>query len=314
MERGEQAALGIAAAGHVLLFALLSAGFATAPKPFDPPPAMSISLVDDVALTATAPAAIEPPAQSVAPDPGLPEDAAPPAPAPPEPAPPEPAPAPPTPAKPAPPKPAPPKPAPPKPAPARPAVTAPTRPVAAVPKAAPARPAPPRPAVPAPAKPATRSATRGTGTQVASTQVRPRGAILGNDFLKGLTADRAPPQARGQIPVAATMSSQAAADIGSAIKRQVQPCAERQQLNAPGAERISVDLRLNINRDGSLAGRPAVVGHTGIDDANSRYVDRVDDLAIAAFVGCAPLRGLPADLYDVPRGWKVFRLRFNLPR
>ena len=70
---------------------------------------------------------------------------------------------------------------------------------------------------------------------------------------------------------------------------------------------------MNLNRDGSLASRPAVVGHTGVDDGNARYVDRVDDLAIASFVGCAPLRGLPADLYDVPRGWKVFSLRFKLP-
>ena len=82
----------------------------------------------------------------------------------------------------------------------------------------------------------------------------------------------------------------------------------------PGAERIRVAIRLLINRDGSLAARPTVVGQpTGVDDENRRYVDRVGDLAIAAFVGCAPLTGLPAELYDVPGGWRNFTLRYKLP-
>ena len=109
------------------------------------------------------------------------------------------------------------------------------------------------------------------------------------------------------------MSAKAAADIGSAIIRQVQPCADRQIIPGPGAERIRVAIRLSINRDGSLAGRPQIVGHDGVDDSNARYVDRVDDLAIATFVGCAPLRGLPPELYAVPRGWKLFTLRYKLP-
>jgi len=81
----------------------------------------------------------------------------------------------------------------------------------------------------------------------------------------------------------------------------------------PGAERIRVDLNLRINRDGSLASRPTVRGHSGVDEDNERYVARVDDLAIATFVGCAPLRGLPAELYDVPGGWANFTLRYKLP-
>jgi hypothetical protein len=50
-----------------------------------------------------------------------------------------------------------------------------------------------------------------------------------------------------------------------------------------------------------------------VDDDNRRYVDRVEDLAIATFVGCAPLRGLPAGLYAVPGGWRLFTLRYKLP-
>jgi hypothetical protein len=55
------------------------------------------------------------------------------------------------------------------------------------------------------------------------------------------------------------------------------------------------------------------VDRTGIDDENERYVDRVEDLAVATFTGCSPLRGLPADLYDVKGGWSNFSLRYKLP-
>ena len=35
--------------------------------------------------------------------------------------------------------------------------------------------------------------------------------------------------------------------------------------------------------------------------------------AVAAFTGCSPLRGLPQELYDVPRGWNNFTMRYRLP-
>ena len=109
------------------------------------------------------------------------------------------------------------------------------------------------------------------------------------------------------------MNAAAAADIAQAISRQVQPCADRQVNPGPGAERIRTALALRLNRDGSLAARPRMVRQTGVDDENSRYASRVADLAIASFVGCAPLRGLPAELYDVPRGWANFTMNYHLP-
>ena len=126
MERSEKVGLGVAGAGHLVLFGLLSVGFLSTPNPekLKQQP-IDVSLVKDVGLEDAAPQAVEEPAQSIAPETGEPDDAAPPAPA--ESAP-EPAPAPPQPApKPAPPEPAPkaapkvepkPKPAPPKPKPA----------------------------------------------------------------------------------------------------------------------------------------------------------------------------------------------------
>ena len=331
MERAEKIGLGVAAVGHIVLFGLLSIGFLATPNPAKlKQQPVEVSLVQDVAIESASPNPAEA-ATSQAPEVGPPEEAAPPEPvdAPPEPKP-EPAPAPPQPApepkpqpKPAPPKPEPkpqPKPAP-KPAPA-------PKPVPQ-PKPAPAKPAPqpkpapakPAPAKAAPAKPAAKPAastakpttpSRGTGSSATASAARPRGGRLGNDFLKGLTDQPSKSTAADAAP-AAKMGAQQAANIGSAIRRQVQPCANRQVTPGPGAERIQVTINLRLNRDGSLAARPRVVGHSGVDDDNERYVARVDDLAIATFVGCSPLTGLPAELYDVQSGWSNFTLRYKLP-
>jgi hypothetical protein len=121
------------------------------------------------------------------------------------------------------------------------------------------------------------------------------------------------PNSRSANPPAATMSAAAAADIAQAIARQVQPCADRQIYPGPGSERIVTPIMLSLNRDGSLKGRPRIGQQRGLDEENSRYARRVADLAVNAFVSCAPLRGLPQDLYDVPRGWASFTMNYRLP-
>ena len=249
MDRSEKYGLGIAAVGHALLFGALSLGFVSKPdelkvesKPID------ISLVDDVALESAAPAAVEAPAPSVAPESGPPEDAAPPAEevAPPEPeaAPPEPAPPPPkpTPPKPVPPKPEPkpqpkpePKPAPPKPAPKpvpkpvpvpkpqpkpAPAKPSPAKPAPA--KPAPAKPAPakPAPAKAAPAKPATRPAvapaTRPAAAKPAAAAARGNG---------GDAASKAP-RPRGSL-------------LGDDFRKSLAATADRGTATAPRAAAVS---------------------------------------------------------------------------
>ena len=344
MDRSEKIGLGVAVVGHVLLFGALSLGFLGAPelpKKIEQQP-IDVSLVPDVALEATAPQSVETPAESVAPDEGAPEDAAPPAPEEAEPEP-KPDPVPPAPQpKPTPPKPAPkpqpapepkpqpkPKPAPPKPvakpapvpkpvvkpqpkaekappAKAAPAKSAPTK-AAAKPSAAPAKTS----SSASSSKPTKPSSTKGSGSTAEAKVSRPRGSRLGDNFLKGLSADPSP--SKSEAPKAAKLGAQAAANIGSAILRQVQPCANRQVTPGPGAERIRVTINLKLNRDGTLKSRPTITGHAGVDDENRRYVDRVDDLAIATFTGCSPLRGLPDDLYDVQNGWSNFSLRYKLP-
>jgi hypothetical protein len=138
-----------------------------------------------------------------------------------------------------------------------------------------------------------------------------RGSSLG-DILKGIGSDASP--SRSRTPSGATMSAQAMSSIVASIKRQIQPCADRQVNPGPGANRIRVTLNLRLNRDGSLSSRPSFVRSTGLDDENGRYEKRVIDLAIAAYTGCSPLRDLPEDLYQTPKGgWSNLNINYNLP-
>lgn len=284
-------AIGVSLLAHIVLFTILSL---LPPSPPPPPVApMDVTIADDVGLKAGAPNTTVDPAESKAPDIGNPEDSAPPAPAEDK-------------AEPAPPKPQPEAAPPPKPAPV--AKPEPKKPAPPAPKPAPK--AQPKPAVAAPAKPAVKPG-KGTGSTANAVKPKARGLNFGSDYFKGATNKPSP--ATGTAPKSATMSQQAAMDIGQKIKQQVQPCANRQVNPGPGAERIRVTIRLKINRDGTLASRPVIVGHDGVDDDNRRYQRQVDDRAIATFMGCQPLRGLPPELYDVPNGWSDFSLRYKLP-
>jgi hypothetical protein len=283
MDRAEAKGFGVALAGHGALLAALSLGLATAHQPPIMSDPMEVSIVDEVALTSAVPEpVVEPPAATIAPVLGPPEEPAPapviePVPAPPLPRPIE--------AKPEP----------------RPEPKA---------KPAPAKPAPPKPAPPkAQPKPATAKVKADSGTGKAE---QARGSRLGKDFLKGLGSDPAP--AKAQQPTGAVMSAIAMSGIVAAIKRQVQPCADRQVNPGPGANEIEVKINLRLNRDGSLAARPRVVSTSGVNDSNSRYEKRVTDLAIAAFTGCAPLRDLPEELYQTAKGgWSNFNMNYKLP-
>ena len=304
MERAEKYGLGVATVGHVLLFGLLSVGFLATPNPLklESKP-IDISLVDEVALEAAAPAATEAPATSQAPDTGPPEEAAPapaiaepqPAPIPPAPTPPQPQPAKPAPAKPAPaPRPAPiAKPPPAKPAPAKPQ---------------PAKPTPPQPTRARPGLARPDVAPERAGTSPQSKATRPRGSILGDDFRKSLAISSE--RGTGQAPRAAAVSATAVAGLGDAIARQVQPCANRIPNPGPGANLIRSKLRIRMNPDGSLAARPLLMGQTGVTDENNRYAQRVGELAGAAVIQCAAYK-LPAELYE--NGWKDIIINYRLP-
>ena len=154
----------------------------------------------------------------------------------------------------------------------------------------------PAPAKPAPSRPA------------------PRASRIGDDFLKGI-ADSPSKSTAPAKPAAATVSASAMAGIVQAIRRRVQPCADRQVNPGAGASRIRVRLRLQLLPNGRMRRTPEVIGTSGVDDENSRYEERVKDLAVNTFVGCAPLSGLPPELYETAsgKGWSDFIMNYNLP-
>ncbi len=140
----------------------------------------------------------------------------------------------------------------------------------------------------------------------------PRVSRIGDDFLKGI-ADA--PAASAPAAAAPKFSASALAGIQQAIRRQVQPCADRQSNPGTGANRIRVKLHLRLSRSGRLLRPPEVAGISGVDEENAHLEERVKDLAVATFVGCAPLSGLPPDLYKTAngQGWGDFIMNYNLP-
>ncbi|MFM9977832.1 MAG: hypothetical protein ACKVOP_07290 [Sphingomonadaceae bacterium] len=194
------------------------------------------------------------------------------------------------------PEPAPPEPQPSEPAP--PAVPTPAPKAVAKPVAA-TRPAPkPQAAPPAPAA---------RPKSITTASAPPRGSRLGPEFLKGIS-DR-PSAGTAQTARTAKIGTREMAGLVDAIRRQVQPCADRINNPGPGANAISTKLNLRLNRDGSFAASPTVISQTGVDAENERYAKRVGELAASAFVQCAPF-ALPDELFD---GWKNFNLNYKLP-
>jgi hypothetical protein len=96
-------------------------------------------------------------------------------------------------------------------------------------------------------------------------------------------------------------SAAAKASVDGAIKRQIQPCADRQPALGPGAERLRVVLNLRLDRSGRLSRAPALIDVRGVDDENRAFEDLAYNQAVAVFRACTPLR-LPPELYSTPQG------------
>ncbi len=298
MERAEKIGLGVATAGHVLLFGLLSVGFLATPNPLklNSPP-MDVSLVDEAALQSAAPQiSTQPPPPSVAPEEGPTEDAAP-APVP-EPAPiPEPQPT--------------PAPPPPKPAPAK-------RDVAKVqpkPKPAPEKPAAkqtPSKAKPAPAatkatqkpaaKPKPNAPARASGQGKAE---KPRGSLLGKDFLKGINTEADAPR-KAAPPPAATMGPAQKAALDRLIGDQIY-----RHLKLPSGadvEQLVAFLEVKIDRNGRVIGRPEVIDVQGQTASNKPQVSIYKERAVQAVMQASPFQGLPDEYYEQWKWLKPLRV------
>ena len=272
MDRVEATGVGVSVVGHAAVLAVLVLGLATFNRDMPPSSAIEVSFVDEVGLTSSAPQPIQtPPDQGMAPETGPLDDAAPAAPA----------------AVPLPEE---------RPVPPQPSLKASER----------NRPEPPRQRPTRALPRQTQAPPRQTAPSPAGAGERTRRSRLGDDILKGIGDDPSP--SRSASPTA-TMTGEARASINAAIRRALVPC-ERQPLPSPEAGAIRVDVAVTLNRNGSLAN--AQVRRVHNDDPNlSGYEQRMRDLALAVVRQCTPIRGLPAELYDVPRGWRQFTYQFD---
>ena len=146
--------------------------------------------------------------------------------------------------------------------------------------------------------------------RAAATPAQPRASRIGADFLRGI-AD-SPSRASPTKPAAAVFDAVAKTSVSAAIKRQIQPCASRQPFIGDGANRIQLSLNLRLDRSGRLTQPPTILGVTGEDDDNSRYLDVVKDQARRVYADCSPLR-LPAELYQTPSGgWSNITINYKV--
>lgn len=264
----ERIGLAVAIVAHAALVALLLLRPHAAPVVV-PPDRIDVTISDDVGLKSTSPEPQAEAAPDIAPEIG-------------EPPPPEPVTQPPAPRveqpKPEPPKPVV-KPEPPKPVP---------RPVAKPTN----RPTPQPPARPGPAPSARPSA-------------QPGATRVGADFLKGVPGARASGAAHN--PPAQVAGPQVQASLLGAISRAVRPHWQGKVPEGADSEKLVTILRWNLNRDGSLAGRPELVRQEGITDANRPQAARHAEQAIRAVQLAAPF-DLPDQYYDT---WKRVTIRFD---
>lgn len=276
-DRAEAAGVAVAVVGHIVLFGALSIGLIAVPKPMPPTTSpVDVTLVDAVALRDATPSpARDEPAPSVAPEVGLPEPTQPPPP------PIEPLPA--------------PAPAPSKPAPVRhpPSPSAVQRPVP------PAKFPAPKPTVPKV------GAARPTAAPPASNRPRlalnlarpgatpPRGARLGNDFLKGVS--ERPTKGTAQAPRAANDGA-LQVSLGRALLQQLRPFWQSAVPSGADVELLRTTVDVRLHRDGSVAS-VRVVDTTGQTASNRNQVRLHQEAAVKAVRLAAPFV-FPSEQYD----------------
>jgi periplasmic protein TonB len=276
----ERIGLGIALGLHLALVAVLLVR--PAPKPaYEPAERMTVNLATDVGLEATAPDPVRESRAAVAPVLA-----------------PEPAPAPEPVAEPQP----QPQPQPivqPRPEPPRPVATTPPRP-----KPVPRATAQPRPRpTTASTEPRRRPDTPSTRAQSTPAPRKPAGGSrIGADFLPGAGDSTTTRESR--VP-ASQIGASAKASLFQAVARQLKP--HWQPPSGPDVEEIVTKVRFRLNPNGSLAGRPEMVGQRGITDLNRAQASRHSEQAVRAIQLAAPF-DLPDEYYDA---WKVITVDFD---
>lgn len=262
MDRAERTGLGLALAGHALLFGALSLNLLRPPVlPRLETSPVEVSLVDEVALQSTAPA---PQPEAALPAPEIVEAPAPaPAPA----------------AQPAP----------------KAAARAELKPAAKT-EAKPVV----RRETAAAAKPAGKPAAKPVAREAAADDRPRRRPGLSRDILAGISpepAARTQPATATGAPATA-IGPAVASSIGAEVRRQLKP--HWKSPAGADVELLRTTLSVRLNRDGSIAGAPELVAQTGVNASNRAQARLHVDQAIRAVRLAAPFK-LPVEYYDAWR-------------
>lgn len=110
------------------------------------------------------------------------------------------------------------------------------------------------------------------------------------------------------IPEGAKLDARTMATLAQAIRDRIYRCWDP-GAGGPDARNIKTLLRVRVQRDGTIIGRPEVLSQSGVGPGNAAYGRVARDAAIRAVMNPAcSLEGLPPELYD---GWKDFELNFD---
>lgn len=120
------------------------------------------------------------------------------------------------------------------------------------------------------------------------------GSRIGSDFLPGAGDSSTSSETRAPASV---FGARERAALSQAINRQLKPHWRGRTPQGLEAEQLVTVLSWEMNEDGSLRGVPRVVSQSGITDANRAQADRHAEVAIAAVKRAAPFN-LPAEFYD----------------
>ena len=269
MERAEKIGFGIAAAGHVALFGVLSLSVLSSTNDAFRNKPIEVMIADEVGLESAAPDPAKiTPATSVAPEIGAPEESSFVTPEP--------------------------LPEPPK-AEARPKPVPAPAPTSREPRRRPDKPSS------STSKPDRKPAAQPTAKPAAKAEpkpaAKPRGSRLGDDFLKGVTD--APSVSRNQNIAAEKASPAAVASLERELYRLI-----KQKWRPPtgaDAELLRTKVTARLDSNGRIIGTPTATT-TGITPSNRSQVDIHQERAIAAVQLAAPFTTFPEKYYDE---WKV---------
>ncbi len=158
---------------------------------------------------------------------------------------------------------------------------------------------------PADARPDTRPRRRPDPPR---SQTRPQpsersgGTRLGDNFLEGAGDSTNTNETRTP---ASQIGASTQASLFQAVGRQLRP--HWRPPSGPDVERLVTKVRFRLNPDGSLSGRPSVVGQSGENPTNKAQADRHAEQAVRAVQLAAPF-DLPEQYYEA---WKLITVDFD---